>query len=146
VGLDGKEFEMLKFRSMPIDVEKDGLKWGGANQKAVTTFGRMIRKMSLDELPQFINVLRGDMSIVGPRPERPVFVDRFRKDVPRYMQKHLVKAGITGWAQINGWRGDTDLNKRIECDLYYIHNWSIMLDLRIIALTAIRAFFSRDAC
>lgn len=145
VGLDGQEFEMLKFRSMPVDAEKDGLKWGSAKQKKTTKFGRFMRKTSLDELPQFINVLKGDMSIVGPRPERSAFVNEFRKDIPKYMQKHIVKAGITGWAQINGWRGDTDLRKRIESDLYYINNWSIGFDMRIILSTVIRGFFSKNA-
>lgn len=135
VGLDGREFDMLKFRSMPIDVEKDGVRWGNAKAKQTTAFGRFIRASSLDELPQFINVLKGELSIVGPRPERPVFVNEFKKSIPGYMHKHLVKGGITGWAQINGWRGDTDLAKRIECDLFYIGHWSLWLDMKIIALT-----------
>jgi putative colanic acid biosynthesis UDP-glucose lipid carrier transferase len=101
----------------------------------VTKIGAFIRRTSLDELPQFINVLRGDMSIVGPRPERPMFVDQFKHEIPGYMQKHLVKAGITGWAQTNGWRGDTDLRKRIEHDLFYIENWSLSLDMKIIIQT-----------
>jgi len=117
VGWSGRTFNMLKFRSMPVDTEKGGVQWGGAQGKTTTKFGSFIRKSSLDELPQFINVLRGDMSIVGPRPERSVFVERFKDEIPGYMKKHMVKAGITGWAQINGWRGDTDLEKRIEYDL-----------------------------
>jgi len=104
-----------------------------------------LRRTSLDELPQFINVLRGEMSIVGPRPERPEFVDKFRQEIPGYMQKHLVKAGITGWAQVNDLRGDTDLQERIRYDLYYIENWSLWFDLRIIALTIIHIFRSRHA-
>jgi Undecaprenyl-phosphate glucose phosphotransferase len=141
VGLDGKEFEMLKFRSMPVDMEKNKVvKWGGAQAKTTTRFGRLIRQTSLDELPQFINVLKGDMSIVGPRPERPMFVEKFKGEISGYMQKHLVKAGITGWAQINGWRGDTDLVKRIEHDLYYINHWSLGFDLRIIFLTIFKGF------
>lgn len=145
VGLDGREFEMLKFRSMPVDTEKGGVRWGNAQNKQTTRFGRFIRKASLDELPQFINVLKGDMSIVGPRPERPMFVENFRKEIPQYMQKHLVKAGITGWAQVNGWRGDTDLTKRIECDMYYIRSWTVWLDVKIIIKTAITSFFGRNA-
>lgn len=145
VGWNGRPFEMLKFRSMPVDVEKHGVQWGGAQQKQTTRFGAFIRRTSLDELPQFINVLKGDMSIVGPRPERTVFVDRFKHEIPGYMQKHMVKAGITGWAQINGWRGDTDLSKRIECDLWYIENWSLWLDIRIIFLTVFKGFISKHA-
>jgi putative colanic acid biosynthesis UDP-glucose lipid carrier transferase len=145
VSWNGRSFNMLKFRSMAVDSEKDGVKWGGATSMSVTKFGAFIRKTSLDELPQFINVLKGDMSIVGPRPERTVFVDQFKHEIPGYMQKHMVKAGITGWAQINGWRGDTDLAKRIECDLYYIEHWSIWLDLRIIFLTFWKGFIHKNA-
>ena len=137
IGLDGKEFEMLKFRSMPVNVESDGVQWGNARDKQTTRFGRFIRRTSLDELPQFINVLKGEMSFVGPRPERPAFVAKFRHSIPGYMHKHFVKAGITGLAQINGWRGDSDLAKRIECDLFYINHWSIWLDLKIILLTPV---------
>ncbi len=135
VSWNGEKFSMLKFRSMPVHTDKDNIQWGNAKNKTNTRFGKFIRATSLDELPQFINVLLGDMSIVGPRPERDIFVEKFRKKVPRYMQKHMVKAGITGWAQINGWRGDTSLEKRIEADLYYINNWSLWLDLKIILLT-----------
>lgn len=135
VGLDGREFEMLKFRSMPVDVEKNGVVWGNAGNKSATRFGRFIRSTSLDELPQFLNVLKGELSIVGPRPERPMFVQQFKKKIPGYMHKHLVKGGITGWAQIHGLRGDTDLAKRIEFDLHYINHWSIWLDLKIILRT-----------
>ncbi|HXO99233.1 MAG TPA: undecaprenyl-phosphate glucose phosphotransferase [Luteibacter sp.] len=146
VGLDGKEFEMLKFRSMPVDMEKNkSVQWGNAQAKTTTRFGRFIRQTSLDELPQFINVLRGDMSIVGPRPERPMFVEKFKGEIAGYMHKHLVKAGITGWAQINGWRGDTDLVKRIEYDLYYINHWSLAFDLRIIFLTIFKGFVHSEA-
>lgn len=146
VGLDGKEFEMLKFRSMPVDMEKNkAVQWGNAQAKTTTRFGRFIRQTSLDELPQFINVLRGDMSIVGPRPERPMFVEKFKGEISGYMHKHLVKAGITGWAQINGWRGDTDLVKRIEYDLYYINHWSLAFDLRIIFLTIFKGFVHSEA-
>ncbi|WP_109123771.1 undecaprenyl-phosphate glucose phosphotransferase [Dyella sp. C11] len=135
VGMDGKEFDMLKFRSMPVDAESKGVQWGNAGNKTTTRFGRFIRSSSLDELPQFINVLRGELSIVGPRPERPVFVHEFKRTIPGYMHKHFVKGGITGWAQINGLRGDTDLAKRIEYDLHYIKNWSLWLDVKIMLRT-----------
>ncbi|WP_371375364.1 undecaprenyl-phosphate glucose phosphotransferase [Thalassotalea aquiviva] len=145
VGLNGKTFQMLKFRSMGVDSEKNGVQWGGAATMSVTPFGRFIRSTSLDELPQFINVLKGDMSIVGPRPERTVFVEQFKHEIPNYMQKHMVKAGITGLAQIQGWRGDTDLNKRIESDIEYIRNWSVLLDLKIIFLTIFKGFINPNA-
>lgn len=145
VGWNGRKINMLKFRSMPVDIETNGVQWGGSKNKTSSKFGTFIRKMSLDELPQFINVLKGDMSIVGPRPERDIFVEKFREEIPRYMQKHLVKAGITGWAQINGWRGDTDLTKRIEFDLYYIDNWSWWFDMRIIFLTIFKGIINKNA-
>ena len=145
VGLNNQPFYMLKFRSMPVDTEKEGVSWGGATTKTTTRFGKFIRKTSLDELPQFINVLKGDMSIVGPRPERPIFVEQFKEDIPDYMKKHLVKAGITGWAQVHGWRGDTDLKTRIEYDLYYIENWSLWLDIKIILLTIFKGFVNKHA-
>jgi len=141
----GKPFMMYKFRSMPVDTEKNGVQWGNAGTKATNKFGQFIRKTSLDELPQFLNVLFGDMSIVGPRPERTQFVNEFKHDIDGYMQKHMVKAGITGWAQVNGWRGDTDLSKRIECDLYYINNWSVWMDLKIILLTFSKGFVHMNA-
>jgi putative colanic acid biosynthesis UDP-glucose lipid carrier transferase len=122
-----------------------GAVWAKPGDVRATRFGAFIRRWSLDELPQLFNVLRGDMSLVGPRPERPEFVERFRAEIPGYMQKHLVKAGITGWAQINDLRGDTDLRKRIEYDLFYIENWSIWFDVRILALTLIRVVQSRNA-
>lgn len=146
ISWNGKEFEMLKFRSMPVNAEhKSGPVWAKEHEDRATRVGRFLRKTSLDELPQFLNVLRGDMSIVGPRPERHYFVEQFKNEVPRYMQKHLVKAGITGWAQINGWRGDTNLTKRIEYDLYYIENWSLLFDLKIIFLTIFRGFVNKNA-
>jgi len=146
VSWGGKPFYMLKFRSMPVDVEQEsGPVWAKAEEQRATRFGAFLRRTSLDELPQFINVLRGEMSIVGPRPERPMFVDRFKGEIPDYMQKHLVKGGITGWAQINGWRGDTDLEKRIEYDLFYIENWSLLLDLKIIFLTVFKVLRDRNA-
>lgn len=145
IGLNNRPFFMLKFRSMPVDTEKSGIQWGGGSSKATTWFGRLIRRTSLDELPQFLNVLKGDMSVVGPRPERPIFVEQFKDEIPGYMKKHLVKAGITGWAQIHGWRGDTDLHTRIEYDLYYIENWSLWLDLKIIFLTIFKGFINKNA-
>jgi putative colanic acid biosysnthesis UDP-glucose lipid carrier transferase len=145
VGLNNKPFHMLKFRSMPIDTEKSGVQWGGSAAKATTRFGQFIRKTSLDELPQFLNVLQGDMSIVGPRPERPMFVEQFKEEIPDYMKKHMVKAGITGWAQVHGWRGDTDLKTRIEYDLYYIENWSLWLDLKIVVMTVFKGFVNKNA-
>jgi len=145
VGWNGRSFTMLKFRSMPTDNEHEGARWGGAKEKETTRFGALLRKTSLDELPQFINVLKGEMSIVGPRPERTMFVDEFKDDIPGYMKKHMVKAGITGWAQVNGLRGDTDLNKRIELDLFYVENWTVWFDLRIILLTVLRGFTSPKA-
>ena len=143
---NGVQFDMLKFRSMPLDAESaSGPVWAHAGDARATPFGSFLRRWSLDELPQFFNVLKGDMSIVGPRPERPEFIDRFRDQIPGYMQKHLVKAGITGWAQVNDLRGNTDLAKRIEFDLYYIDNWSLWFDLRIIMLTLGQVVKSRNA-
>ncbi len=142
----GRKFAMLKFRSMPVDVEqRTGAVWAKRGDSRATKLGAFLRRTSLDELPQFINVLKGDMSIVGPRPERPMFVEQFKERIPGYMQKHMVKAGITGWAQINGWRGDSDLNQRIKHDLYYIEHWSLLFDLRIIALTPVRGFVHKNA-
>lgn len=146
VGWKGEEFEMLKFRTMPVDTEKQtGPVWAKPNETRATRIGAFLRKTSLDELPQFINVLKGEMSIVGPRPERLYFVEQFKDQIPGYMQKHLVKAGITGWAQVNGWRGNTSLEKRIEYDLYYIENWSLAFDFKIIFLTIFRGFIHRNA-
>jgi putative colanic acid biosynthesis UDP-glucose lipid carrier transferase len=133
---NGRHFHMLKFRTMPIDAEsQSGPVWTRRGEQRATTFGAILRRFSLDELPQLVNVLRGDMSLVGPRPERPEFVAQFRERIPGYMQKHLVKAGITGWAQVNDLRGDSDLVERIQYDLYYIEHWSVWFDLRILALT-----------
>lgn len=145
VGWNGEHFDILKFRSMPVDTEKDGIIWGNSAQKSENAFCRWMRRTSLDELPQFFNVLKGDMSIVGPRPERPEFVEVFKEEIPGYMKKHLVKAGITGWAQIHGWRGDTDLKARIEHDLFYIDNWSLLLDLKIIFFTPWRGLINKNA-
>lgn len=146
VSLNGKEFTMLKFRSMPVDAEaSSGPKWASAGEDRATPVGGFLRKTSLDELPQFFNVLKGEMSIVGPRPERPEFVEEFKDNIQDYMKKHLVKAGITGWAQVNGLRGDTDLRKRIEYDLFYIENWSLWFDLEIIFLTLFKGFVNKNA-
>ncbi|WP_313218122.1 undecaprenyl-phosphate glucose phosphotransferase [Stenotrophomonas sp.] len=143
---NNKTFWMLKFRSMPVDAETaSGAVWAKAGESRATRTGAFLRKTSLDELPQFINVLLGDMSIVGPRPERPIFVHKFKNEIPAYMKKHMVKAGITGWAQINGWRGSTDLHKRIECDLFYIENWSFWFDIKIIFLTLLKGFVHKNA-
>ena len=143
---NGRRFRMHKFRTMPRDVEAaSGPVWATSGEQRATPFGAFLRRTSLDELPQLINVLRGDMSLVGPRPERPEFVEQFRQRIPGYMQKHLVKAGITGWAQVNDLRGDTDLTRRIEYDLYYIDNWSLTFDLRILCLTLWHILTSRNA-
>ena len=146
MGLDGEKFRMFKFRSMSADAEqKTGAVWAQKNDQRTTWIGALMRKTSLDELPQLWNVLIGDMSCVGPRPERPVFVEQFRHDIPGYMLRHKVKAGMTGWAQINGLRGNTSLEARIQHDLYYITNWSLTLDLRIMFLTIFRGFVSPHA-
>ena len=139
MGLDGKPIIVYKFRSMPENAEEDtGPIWAPDNDPRVTPIGRWLRRHDFDELPQFWNVFKGDMSIVGPRPERPFFVEQFKHRIPQYMLRHKVKAGITGWAQVNGWRGNTSLEKRIEFDLYYIENWSLSLDLKIMWLTILR--------
>lgn len=146
MGLDGKTFYCLKFRGMRVDAEsQSGPVWASKNDDRVTRVGAFLRKSSLDEIPQFWNVLKGEMSVVGPRPERPYFVDQFRHNLPGYMLRHKVKAGITGWAQINGWRGNTSLEKRIECDLWYIQNWSLWLDLKICALTPLKGLIHPNA-
>jgi Undecaprenyl-phosphate glucose phosphotransferase len=145
-GLDGKSFSIVKFRSMFDDAEREtGPVWTVPGDPRVTPLGRFLRRSNLDELPQLWNVLRGDMSIVGPRPERPHFVEQFKHRIPQYMLRHKVKAGLTGWAQVNGWRGNTALEKRIEYDLYYIENWSVRLDLKIMWLTLVRGFFHKHA-
>ena len=145
MGIDGKPFLMLKFRTMRIDQPGDTVILTQKDDPRVTTIGRFLRKTSLDELPQFINVLKGEMSIVGPRPERSWVVEEVRKQIPLYMLKHKMKAGITGWAQVNGWRGDTSLDKRIEHDLYYIEHWSVSFDLKIMCLTLWRGFIHKHA-
>lgn len=146
MGADGKVFSMFKFRSMPVNAEEaTGAVWAQKNDSRPTPFGKFLRRTSLDELPQFWNVLRGDMSLVGPRPERPEFVDQFRDQVPKYMLRHQVKSGITGWAQVNGWRGNTSLEERIQHDLFYITNWSLLFDLKILILTLFRGFLNPNA-
>jgi Undecaprenyl-phosphate glucose phosphotransferase len=146
MGLDGRRFKMLKFRTMRPDAESDtGPTWAVPDDPRRTGIGAWLRRSSLDELPQLINVLRGEMSLVGPRPERPGFVEEFRTRIPGYMLRHKVKAGMTGWAQINGWRGNTSLEKRIEYDLYYIERWSLAFDLSILLRTLWRGFTNRNA-
>jgi len=136
MGLDGRRFQMLKFRTMVADAEElTGPVWSTDDDPRVTSLGRWLRQTSLDELPQLVNVLRGEMSLVGPRPERPPLIDEFRKTIPKYMLRHKVKAGMTGWAQIHGWRGNTSLATRIEYDLDYIENWSLKRDIKILFLT-----------
>jgi lipopolysaccharide/colanic/teichoic acid biosynthesis glycosyltransferase len=129
----------------PNLTNKDGSTYNAPDDERVTRVGRFIRKTSIDELPQMWNVLKGDMSLIGPRPERPQYVEKFKEEIPRYMVKHQVRPGITGWAQINGYRGDTSISKRIECDLYYIENWSIGLDFKIIFLTFFKGFINKNA-
>ena len=146
MGLDGRRFKMLKFRTMALDAEAStGPRWATPDDPRRTLLGGFLRGWSLDELPQLFNVLRGDMSLVGPRPERPSFVEDFRRRVPGYMLRHKVKAGITGWAQINGWRGNTSIEKRIEYDLYYIERWSLRFDLSIMLQTLWLGFRNRNA-
>jgi exopolysaccharide biosynthesis polyprenyl glycosylphosphotransferase len=146
MGLDGKQFMMLKFRSMRTDAEVEtGPVWATTDDSRRTRLGAMIRRLSIDEFPQLINVLVGDMSLVGPRPERPVFVEQFKRTIPRYMDRHREKAGITGWAQINGLRGDTSIIERTKYDLWYIENWSLALDFRIMVRTLIQMFNDRNA-
>jgi Undecaprenyl-phosphate glucose phosphotransferase len=146
MGLDGKSIIIVKFRSMFEGAEAGtGPVWARQNDPRVTPFGRFLRRSNLDEMPQLWNVLRGDMSIVGPRPERPHFVEQFKHKIPQYMLRHKVKAGLTGWAQVHGWRGNTSIEKRIEYDLYYIENWSVSLDLKIMWLTLLRGFFHKHA-
>jgi Undecaprenyl-phosphate glucose phosphotransferase len=146
VGLNGRVFRMLKFRTMQEGSREEGdTRWTSTNDPRRTAVGVFLRKANLDELPQFLNVLKGDMSIVGPRPERAHFVERFLEEIDRYNFRHTFKVGITGWAQVNGWRGDTSIVKRVEYDLYYLRNWSLTFDLQIITMTLLRIFNSRNA-
>ena len=142
VGLHNQVFYMYKFRSMIMqDEEKEKAEWSIRNDPRITPVGKLIRRTSIDELPQLFNVLKGEMSLVGPRPERPQFVQKFRDEIPRYMVKHQVRPGMTGWAQVNGYRGDTSIRKRIEYDLYYIENWTMVFDMKILILTIFKGFF-----
>jgi exopolysaccharide biosynthesis polyprenyl glycosylphosphotransferase len=146
VSRDNKKFIMLKFRTMKADAEsKSGPVWAKENDPRRTLVGAFLRKTSLDELPQIFNVLKGELSIVGPRPERPHFVEKFRNEIPRYMERHKVKGGLTGWAQANGLRGDTSLEERIKYDLYYIKNWTLWFDIKIIIKTALEIFHHTTA-
>jgi Undecaprenyl-phosphate glucose phosphotransferase len=146
VGLNKKTFNMYKLRSMNVQKEnEEKVGWTTPGDPRKTKFGNFIRKTSIDELPQLFNVLKGDMSLVGPRPERPYFVDKFKEEIPKYMIKHQVRPGITGWAQVNGWRGDTSIEKRIELDIHYIENWNILFDLKILFLTIFKGFVNKNA-
>ena len=145
VGRYGRDFYLYKFRSMRVGADKQGLITVGGRDPRITCVGYFIRKYKLDELPQLFNVLKGDMSLVGPRPERPFFVEKFREEIPRYMVKHQVRPGLTGWAQVNGYRGDTSIRKRIECDLYYIENWTVGLDIKIMFMTIFKGFINKNA-
>ena len=146
VGLHNEKFMMYKFRTMYVQTEEEEKKgWTQKNDPRVTKVGGFLRKTSLDEFPQLFNVLKGDMSLVGPRPERPQYVEKFREEIPRYMIKHQVRPGMTGWAQVNGYRGDTSIRKRIEHDLYYIENWTLGLDIKILFLTVFKGFINKNA-
>ncbi|MCR5031245.1 MAG: undecaprenyl-phosphate glucose phosphotransferase [Lachnospiraceae bacterium] len=146
IGFHNKPFEMYKFRSMVVQTdEEEASKWTTKEDPRVTRIGRFLRKTSLDELPQLFNILKGDMSMVGPRPERPQFVEKFKEEIPRYMVKHQVRPGLTGWAQINGFRGDTSIFKRVEYDIYYIENWTLGFDIKIIFLTFFKGFINKNA-
>ena len=146
VGLHNKPFVMYKFRSMQVQSKsRERAGWTTKNDARVTGVGKFMRKTSIDELPQLFNVLKGEMSLIGPRPERPQFVEKFREEIPRYMVKHQVRPGMTGWAQVNGYRGDTSIRKRIDCDLYYIENWTMGLDIKILFLTVFKGFVNKNA-
>ena len=146
VGLNGKLFPMFKFRTMAVSSQSDSdTRWTVKNDPRCTPLGRILRRTGLDELPQFFNVLKGDMSVVGPRPERPLLVQRFMQSVGSYNRRHFLKVGITGWAQVNGWRGDTSIDKRIEYDLYYVRHWTLSFDLLIVLLTLVRGFTDKNA-
>jgi lipopolysaccharide/colanic/teichoic acid biosynthesis glycosyltransferase len=146
MGLDNRSFMMLKFRSMRFDAESEtGPVWATEDDPRRTRIGTFIRRFSIDELPQFINVFVGNMSLVGPRPERPVFVEQFKKSIPRYMDRHKEKAGITGWAQVNGLRGDTSIIERTKYDLWYIENWSLLLDFKILLRTTMSILSDKHA-
>ena len=144
--MNNKPFQMYKFRTMELQKPSEEKKeWTTRDDPRVTKVGRVLRRTSIDELPQLFNVLLGDMSLVGPRPERPFFVEKFKEEIPRYMIKHQVRPGMTGWAQVNGYRGDTSIRKRIDCDLYYIENWTMGLDIKILFLTIFKGFVNKNA-
>ena len=146
MGLHNRNFMMYKFRSMDVQPPEEEKKaWTVKDDPRVTNFGKFMRKTSIDELPQLFNVLKGEMSLVGPRPERPFFVEKFREEIPRYMIKHQVRPGLSGWAQVNGYRGNTSIRKRIEYDLYYIENWTVGLDIKILFLTIFKGFVNKNA-
>jgi exopolysaccharide biosynthesis polyprenyl glycosylphosphotransferase len=145
MGLDARPFSILKFRSMRENAELDGPGWTVEGDPRITRLGHIIRRINVDELPQLINVLLGQMSLVGPRPERPVYVNQFRRSIPRYMDRHWEKAGLTGWAQVNGLRGDTSIAERTKYDLWYIENWSLLLDFKILVRTVLSVFESPNA-
>ena len=146
VGLHNRAFKMYKFRSMRVQApQAEKVAWTTPHDPRVTGIGKFIRKTSIDETPQFFNILKGDMSLIGPRPERPYYVEKFKEEIPQYMIKHQVRPGLTGWAQVNGYRGDTSIEKRIEYDLYYIENWTIGLDLKILFLTVFKGFINKNA-
>ncbi len=146
VGLNGKLFRMFKFRTMTVSAQADSdTRWTVKNDPRCTRFGRALRQTGLDELPQFFNVLKGEMSVVGPRPERPMLVQRFMQSVGNYNRRHYLKVGITGWAQVHGWRGDTSIEKRVEYDLYYVRHWTLTLDLLIVMPTLVRGFTDKNA-
>lgn len=147
VGLHNKKFRMYKFRTMRQQTEEEEKKgWSKKGDTRVTKVGKFLRMTSLDELPQMVNVFKGDMSLIGPRPERPQFVEKFKEEIPRYMIKHQVRPGVTGWAQVNGYRGNTSIRKRIEYDLYYIENWTVFFDIKILFLTIFKGFINKNAC
>jgi len=146
VGFKGNLFKMYKFRTMRMSTKVEGdTRWTSKDDSRRTRLGAFLRRTSLDELPQFFNVMKGDMSVVGPRPERPHFVEKFGVEIPRYHARHYLKVGITGWAQVNGWRGDTSIEKRIEHDLYYLRNWSLLFDLRIVIRTVLDSVNAKHA-
>ena len=146
IGLHNKPFEMYKFRTMEVQKpSNEKRRWTVKNDPRVTKVGKLLRRTSIDELPQLFNILKGDMSVVGPRPERPQFVDKFKEEIPRYMVKHQVRPGLTGWAQINGYRGDTSIKRRIEYDIFYIENWTLTFDIKIMLLTIFKGFINKNA-
>jgi exopolysaccharide biosynthesis polyprenyl glycosylphosphotransferase len=146
IGLHGRPFKIYKFRTMRLDAEaRTGPIWASHNDPRCTALGRLLRRLSVDELPQLLNVLRGEMSLVGPRPERPFFVETFARELPHYHERHAMRPGVTGWAQIHGWRGDTSIEKRLECDLHYVRHWNLKLDLLVLVRTPWELVGGRNA-